>query len=91
MADSIKDQMLDKGLISPRDTPEAKRAAERAAEPDEPEKAFPPPFEAPARGVIVVSNSRPPAARQCASCGTLLPASQARNLLRCAECAGEAD
>jgi len=91
MARSIKDQMLDEGLISPKDTPEAKRAAERAAEPDEPEKAFPPPFEAPARGVIVTSNSRPPPARQCVSCGAPLPSSQPRDLRRCAECAGEAD
>jgi hypothetical protein len=91
MARSIKDQMLDKGLISPTDTPEAKRAAEHAAEPDEPEKAYPPPFEAPARGVIVASNSRPPAARLCVSCEAPLPTSQPRHLLRCAECAGEAD
>jgi hypothetical protein len=91
MARSIKDQMLDKGLISGADTPEAKRAAERATEQSEPEKAYPPPFEAPARGVIVASNRQPPAARQCADCGTLLPASQPRDLHRCAECAGDAD
>ncbi|MDB4968158.1 MAG: hypothetical protein JWN44_3847 [Myxococcales bacterium] len=83
--------MLEEGLISAKDTPEAKRAAERAAQPDEPEKDYPPPFEAPARGVIVTSNRTSPAARHCVSCGALLPSAQARDVRRCAECAGEAE
>jgi hypothetical protein len=91
MARSIKDQMLEEGLIAPKDTPEAKRAAERAAEPVEPEKDYPPPFEAPARGVIVTSSRSPVVTRLCVSCGAVLPSSQQRDLKRCAECAGEAD
>jgi hypothetical protein len=88
MAESIKDQLLRKGLVAKEDTVEAKRAAARAAEPVETEKMLPPPFEAPARGVIVASSSRPQAAaRTCAECGSLLPLSQRGE--SCAECQAE--
>ena len=87
MAQSLRDQMLDKGLASKKDTFEAKRAAAHAAEPVEDEKAFPPPFEAAARGVIVDSKNRPAAAeRRCAECGTLLLASRDSDQRCCAEC-----
>jgi hypothetical protein len=85
MAETIKDQLLRKGLVAKEDTVEAKRAAARAAEPVDTEKEFPPPFEAPARGVIVASTPRPPAAaRTCAECGSVLPPSQRGE--SCAEC-----
>ena len=86
MASSIRDQMVDKGLVSEAETPEAKRAAARAAQPAEPERQLPPPFEAPARGVIVESTHRPSAARVCVECGAALPPSQSRAQRRCAEC-----
>jgi hypothetical protein len=90
MAQSIRDQMLNKGLVSKEDTFEAKRAAARAALPVDTEKALPPPFEAPARGVIVASKHRSPAAkRTCAECGTILPASQDSEQRYCAECQAE--
>ena len=57
MAQSIRDQMLDKHLVREDDTPEAKRAALRDAQPVESEKELPPLFEAPPRGVIVSSGS----------------------------------
>jgi len=70
MAQSILDQMLDKGLVREDETPEAKRAALRDARPVESEKELPQPFEAPARGVIVSSGSQSPmAVRHCADCG----------------------
>jgi hypothetical protein len=88
---TISDQMVDKGLVGEDETPEAKRAAERAAQPAEPEKAYPLAFEAPARGTIVTTSSAAPrAARHCISCGGTLPSS-ARADLRCAECAADSD
>jgi hypothetical protein len=56
MSKSIRDQMLGQGVVQPEDTAEAKWAAAQAAAPAEPEKRLPPPFEAPARGVIVRSS-----------------------------------
>jgi len=53
MGKSIRDQMLGQGVVKPEDTAEAKWAAAQAAEPAAPDKQLPPPFEAPARGVIV--------------------------------------
>ena len=89
MAQSIRDQMLDKNLVREDETPEAKRAKERDAQPVESEKELPPPFEAPARGVIVGSGSASPVAvRHCADCGATLPSTQRRQL-RCAECAAD--
>jgi hypothetical protein len=90
MAESIRDQMVKKGVVSKDDTPEAKRAAAHAAEPDIVEKAFPPPFEAPARGVIVESKNRAPATRQCVECGATLSPSRDGKLRLCAECAANA-
>jgi hypothetical protein len=88
---SITDQMVDKGLVGEAETPEAKRAAERAAQPAEPEKAFPMAFEAPARGTIVTSSTAAPrAVRLCESCGGTLP-SAPRGAVRCAECAAGGD
>jgi hypothetical protein len=81
--------MLDQGLVDKKETPEAKRAAARAEQPVEEEKALPPPFEAPARGVIVQSSHRPMATRQCVECGASMPASQAPGRRRCAECAAD--
>lgn len=89
MAQSIRDQMLDKGLVRKEETPEAKRAALRDAQPVESEKELPPPFEAPARGVIVTSGSQSPVpVRRCADCGATLPSAPRREL-RCAECAAD--
>ena len=89
MAQSIRDQMVDKGLVREDETPEAKRAALRDAQPVEREKELPPPFEAPARGVIVTSSSRSPMmVRRCADCGATLPSTNRREL-RCAECAAD--
>jgi hypothetical protein len=86
---SIQDQMVGKGIVSETDTPEAKREAERAARPPEVEKRLPPPFEAPARGVIVASKPRPAIAkRECESCGAALPASHNGDG-RCAECVAD--
>lgn len=53
MAKDIRQQLLEQGLVKQADLPEVKRAAVNAARPPEPEKEFPPPFDAPARGVIV--------------------------------------
>jgi hypothetical protein len=90
MSHSITDQMLDKGLVHESETPEAKRAALRDARPAEPEKALPPAFEAPARGVIIESNSMErPAVRLCVDCGTNL-AMAPRGKIRCAECTADA-
>jgi hypothetical protein len=58
MSQSISDQLLNQGVVQPEETPEAKRALARAALPPEPEKELPPPFEAPARGVIVNSSTK---------------------------------
>jgi hypothetical protein len=84
---------MEQGLVKAAITPEARRAAARSAEPVE-EKALPPPFEAPARGVIVESRDRDrlPTARVCEECGASLPPSRAAaEHARCAECiAGEA-
>jgi hypothetical protein len=89
MAQSIRDQMVDKGLVREGETPEAKRAALRDAQPVESEKELPPPFEAPARGVIVTSGSHSPTTvRRCADCGATLPSANRREL-RCAECAAD--
>ena len=89
MAQSIRDQMPDNGLVREDETPEAKRAALRDAQPVESEKELPPPFEAPARGVIVSSGSQSPmAVRHCADCGDPLPSTKRREL-RCAECAAD--
>ena len=87
MGKSVRDQMLAKGLVGPEETPEARRAAARSYRPAEAEKALPPPFEAPARGVIVSSRDRPSTARVCVECGApLAPAVAVANDLRCAEC-----
>lgn len=89
MARSIKDQMVDGGLVAENETPEAKRAAERAAQPAEPEKELPPAFEAPARGVIVSAGaSELMLPTSCVDCGTLLRNSR-RAQVRCAECAAD--
>ena len=54
MAHSIRDQLLNQGVVKPEDTPEARRKIITTARPPEPEKELPStPFEAPARGVIV--------------------------------------
>ena len=89
MAQSIRDQLLERNLVREDETPEAKRTALRDAQPIESDKELPPPFEAPARGVIVTSGS-PSAvpARHCADCGATLPSAQRRGL-RCAECAAD--
>ena len=55
MSDSIRDQLLKRGLVKPEDTHEARRARIEAERPPEPEKQLPPPFEAAPRGVIVDS------------------------------------
>jgi hypothetical protein len=90
MSQSITDQMLDKGLVRENETPEAKRAAIRDARPAEPERALPPAFEAPARGVIVESSSMErPAARHCIDCGTSIQMAP-RGKIRCAECTADA-
>lgn len=79
MTKSVRDQLLEKGLVKP----EAPRAA---AEPVE-EKGLPPPFEASARGVIVESRHQPAAARACEECGAPLPPSRSASAHpRCAEC-----
>jgi hypothetical protein len=91
MAQSITDQLLEKGLVGEGETPEAQRAAARDARPVEPDKKLPPAFEAPARGVMVSSSSAAPiAVRRCADCGATLHSSH-RAKLRCAECAADAD
>ena len=65
-------------------------AALRDARPVEPEKALPPAFEAPARGVIVESSSMErPAARLCIDCGTSIQMAP-RGKIRCAECTADA-
>jgi len=80
--------MLDNGLVSNLETPEAKRSAARDVDS---EKQLPPPFEAPARGVVVVSSGPSLVAeRHCADCGATLPSAQRRGL-RCAECAADSD
>ena len=58
MGKSIAEQLLNKGVVKPEDAPAARRAREVAARPPEPEKELPPPFEAPARGVIVDPKKR---------------------------------
>ena len=89
MAQRIRDQLLEKDLVREDETPEAKRAALRAAQPIDSEKELPPPFEAPARGVVVSSSSPSPVAvRHCADCGATLPSTQRRQL-RCAECTAD--
>jgi hypothetical protein len=88
MARSISDQMVDSGLVGENETPEAKRAAERAARPLEPEKQLPPAFEAAARGEIVSAVSAPVVPLCCVDCGTLLRSSR-RAQVRCAECAAD--
>ncbi len=86
MSKSVRDQLLEKGLVKPASTPETRRAAARRAEPVE-EKGLPPPFEAAARGVIVPSRHRPATARACCECGAPLPASHNFDeRRRCAEC-----
>ncbi len=90
MSHSITDQMLDKGIVRENETPEAKRAALRDARPAEPERALPPAFEAPARGVIIETGSMErPATRLCIDCGTNL-AMAPRGKVRCAECTADA-
>jgi len=89
MGRSIRDQMLDGGIVREDETPEAKRAIERAARPAEPEMELPPAFEAPARGVIVSKSTTEPAiAASCVDCGALLRNSR-RAQMRCAECAAD--
>ncbi len=58
MSKSIHDQLLKQGVVKPEDAPEAKRSQARAARLPEPEKALPPPFDAPARGVIVDASEK---------------------------------
>jgi len=53
MGKSIRDQLLGQGVVKKEDTAEAKWAAAQAARPAAPDKELPPPFEAPARGVII--------------------------------------
>jgi hypothetical protein len=90
MSQSITDQMLGKGIVRENETPEAQRAALRDARPVEPEKALPPAFEAPARGVIIESSSMErPATRLCIDCGMNL-AMAPRGKVRCAECTADA-
>lgn len=91
MADRVRDQMIKKGLVSRDETPEARRAAARQSAAPAVEKSLPPPFEAPARGVIVGSRARPPAARICDECGASLPLSQRTvgAAHRCAECTAD--
>ena len=55
---SIRDQLLQQGVVKPEDTQEAKRASLVKARPPEPDKELPPLFEAPARGVIVQSSGK---------------------------------
>ncbi len=55
MGKSLRDQLLDKGMVKPEDTWEAKRAREIAAQPPPPEKALPPLFEPRPKGRIVDS------------------------------------
>jgi hypothetical protein len=87
MARSISDQMVGQGIIREDETPEAKRAARRDAQPVEPPRELPPAFEAPARGVIVESGpSAAPVQRRCTDCGVNLPHTR-RGHVRCAECA----
>lgn len=87
MGQSIKDQLVSRGVVGENETPEAKRAAARATAPIEvEEKQLPPPFEAPARGIIVESSaSRMAPAQRCSDCNALLPAGN-RGSKRCAEC-----
>ena len=81
--------MVAKAIISKDETPEAKRAAADAARPPEVEKRLPPPFEAPARGVIVASKPRGAVVvRTCDSCGAALPAAY-KGDGRCAECVAD--
>ncbi|MGZ3406063.1 MAG: hypothetical protein ACXVAN_06430 [Polyangia bacterium] len=81
--------MVDQGLVTEAQTPEGKRAAERAAQPAEPEKKLPPPFEAPARGVIVDSSGvAARAVRTCIECGSVLRTAPNRGP-RCAECVSD--
>ena len=81
--------MVDGGLVRQDETPEAKRAAERAAREAEPEKELPPAFEAPARGVIVsASTAGPVIPTSCVDCGAPLRNSR-RTQVRCAECAAD--
>ena len=56
MGQSMRDQLLKKGIVKPEETQEAKRATAKAARPPEPEKELPPPFEAAATGVFVDSS-----------------------------------
>jgi hypothetical protein len=88
MTQRIRDQMVEQGLVTEEQTPEGQRAAERAAKPAEPEKALPPPFEAPARGVILDSNSGARAVRTCIECGSVLRTAPNRGP-RCAECVSD--
>ncbi len=88
MTQRIRDQLVEQGLVTEEQTPEGKRAAERAAEPVEPERALPPPFEAPARGVIVDSKGAARALRTCTECGSVLKTAPNRGS-RCAECVSD--
>ena len=88
MAKNIRDQLLESGVVNEDQTQEAQRAAADEARPAEPDKALPPPFEAPARGVIVSSNVPRAAAEVCVDCGATLRASRRAVVggRRCAEC-----
>ena len=88
MTQRIRDQLVEHGLVTEAQTPEGKRAAERATQPVEPEKALPPPFEAPARGVIVDSKRPLMAVRTCIECGSVLRTAPNRGP-RCAECVSD--
>ncbi len=56
MGKSLRDQLLDQGVVKPEDTFEAKRAREIAAQPPPTEKALPPLFEPLPKGRIVDSS-----------------------------------
>ena len=87
---TIREQMLDQGLVKPEDTQEGRRAAADAARLPMTEKRIPLAFEAPARGVIVASSGPAEVARaRCIDCGAVLPRTQrnAEAAGRCAECA----
>ena len=60
MAESLRDQLLKKGVVKPEDTAEARRAREKASRPPPAEeKDLPPPFEPPASGRIIQSPRSP--------------------------------
>ncbi|HZS36389.1 MAG TPA: hypothetical protein VFF06_06170 [Polyangia bacterium] len=81
MSKSVRDQLLEQGVVKPKAP--APSPPERSRAPVE-EKSSPPPFDAPARGVIVESPARPRATRVCEDCGA--PLSRTNAHARCPEC-----